>query len=137
MLRMYINGTPGGTDGTAITSLTFKNFMKYAKGNATGNGITSFAYLPVFLREETGLKANNVQISVGVSWGTLATGCSAGYTSWPANNTGVSLKCYFSPANIGAVGQTNVMILLAVGTGSTSIASGQQLFTISYAEDVA
>lgn len=135
MLRMYINGTPGGTDGTAITSLTFKNFMKYAKGNATGDGITSFAYLPVFLREETGLKANNVQISVGVSWGTLATGCSAGYTSWPANNTGVSLECYSSPANIGAVGQTNVMILLAVGTRSTSIASGQQLFTISYVED--
>ena len=128
-IKLYLNGTPGGTDGTEITSLTFKNLMSYVKG-LSNDGLNGIAFLPVCLRETSGLIANNVQIS-GISTDAVRTYCSGnGFTA----HTTDSFRCFINNTNCITIGQTNVLVFLAI-MANDSVASGTKLFTISYVED--
>lgn len=128
-LKMYINGTPGGTDGTEITTLTIKNLMSYMKGDTETASYNGFAIVPICLREESGYKASSVTVNPLTVANAKVLIASIG-ASWPTN--GFSL--YDTAQSIGELEQTNKMFYLYV-SASAAIASDTNLCTISYVED--
>ena len=131
MIKVYINGTPGGTDGTAITSLTIKNLMTYVKGESEGYR-KSYTAFPIFLREESGFTASSVKITG--AWndtsGKPLVLTSGSYSAWPTG----SISLGTGTRDLNNVGQTNQMVYLMVNS-DTSIASGTEIATISYVEN--
>ena len=129
MLKFYVNGTPGGTDGTEVTSLTFKNFMKYIYGSTIYKNSTAF--LPICVREENGYTATDVQLTGVVSNASNPISMvSSGYTAYPTDS--VSLN---ASANLGTINNTNKMFYVGL-THSDSVSSGTEIFRASYIEDV-
>ena len=128
-LKIYINGTVGGTDGTEITSLTIKNLMKSMVGGSYNtNGFTVF---PIYLRE-TNAAATDIVITGKEDWtenAHLFTGSSDAFTGYPTD--GFSMT---SSTTIKNIGTTNTLVFLGVAS-DTAIAEGKELFTISYVEN--
>lgn len=132
-IKIYVNGTPGSTDGKEITSLTIKNLIQYAIGSDNTYLGKSTVFLPIFLREENGFTATNVILESKKTEG-LNTGCAACGTNWPSDD--LELEYYNNQNNIGTVGQQNILVYIGVSVDA-AIASGTELFTISYAETAA
>lgn len=138
MLKMYINGTPGGTDGTEVTTLTFKNMLSYMRGYSAPSGYNSVIYLPIFLREEPGFTATDVKIkNLSVTNAIVAVGQPK--KTWPTTTSGAGViyntvgYVMDVGSRVGAIAQTNILIYFGIAA-SVNIPSGTQLFSISYVE---
>ena len=130
-IKLYLNGTPGGTDGAEINSLTFKNLMAYSKGIGSSNSYNATTILPVCLREESGKTATDVKVQ-GIITDAVQTYCSGyGYSTYPTDGFSMYSK---TSGSIGGVGSTNVLVFLAI-SAKASVASGTNLFSISYVEN--
>ena len=127
-LKMYVNGTPGGTDGTEITSLTIKNLMSYSCGSDYSTN--SLTVMPIFLRETSGTASSVIIIGkLNYNSPVLYTGSSRAFSAYPTSGFDFS-----SDNSIGNVGTTNVLVFLCI-SANTFISSGTELFTISYVEN--
>jgi hypothetical protein len=136
-LHFYLNGTVGGTDGTEITSLTFKGLHKYMRGDYYNSSLS----LPVFLRTTSGYKADNVTVAFKELGHNTYTGCIKPFTVSTTTDThGWSdYAQYSNQLNLGTITSTNVMILLVLCLSNyyahDSIAE-TPMFTFSYVEEV-
>ena len=124
-LKMYINATPGGTDGTEITALTFKNMRKYMSTQNCNQHIV----LPICFRADDGFTENNVTLNSVLSSPEVV--FSKAHTEWPTSSD------YLSGSKvIGTICQTNVLVFVFINVLETHTSIPlQDLFTISYVEE--
>ena len=123
-IKLYLHGTPNGTDGVEVQTLTIKNVFSYMglKGYP-GSPPQGCAVLPIYIREESGFVATNVVISSPCGY------VSKGMTSWPTGDIMVSGK-----QTISKLEQNNIMIVLFLNI-SANIVANTPLLSISYVED--
>jgi len=140
-LKLYLNGTPGGTDGEELTDSTvIKGIMTNSQAGYQNYG---GAIVPVCLRCEAGYRATNVVVRSITN--VFCITCSYNNTSYFAINSLELFKTLCENANFGSIGipsgttftveNTNVMILLLVEACNTDTTALTDLFSVSYVED--
>lgn len=141
-LKLYLNGTPGGTDGEEITDATIlKGIMtnSHASYNSTGCAI-----VPICFRCEAGFKATNLQIVkiADVSYLTMYKSSNS-YNSVSDLDTFKAIMAanYFITNSIYSdtfgltVENTNVMVLLCIAAKASDSTGLTDIFSVSYVED--
>lgn len=139
-MNVLINGTPGLTDGTPISEITFKNFVPYMVGNESDysdTGSSSCAYIPLCLRMNSGYRGKGVTVAaVDFNLGSVHFP-SVKYTSLPttpgADYDNEDSQSY----EVGTVENTNVLffVRLEVDAGVDEIPL-RDMLSISYIEEV-
>jgi len=147
-LKLYLNGTPGGTDGEELTDSTvIKGIMTNSQASRYTYGGKDTYYgasvLPVCLRCDAGFKATNVILkSITNTYALLGYINSTMYFAIENLDTFKSV-CETSSFGIGTiqstmtfnVGNTNVMLILVIEAASTDTTNLVDLFSVSYVED--
>lgn len=126
-LKFYLNGTPGGTDGTEIDPETT---------NLVSNGVNSTAYpyggsyLELCVRCDAGFNATSVNIKMADN----------SYNMWSGCYNCTTLALYYTTSlgsavkeiNITTVKNINMLFLVFVSSATT--ANTASLFTVSFTE---
>jgi hypothetical protein len=141
-LKLYLDGTPGGTDGEEITdATTLKGIMtnSHASYNNTGGAI-----VPICFRCEEGFKATNVQIvkisdvsylSMVKSSGTYSSVSDLEtFKQLMAANYFIHNSVYSSTFSL-TVENTNVMIVFCISAKDTDSTGLTDVLSVSYVED--
>ena len=140
-LKLYLNGTPGGTDGEELTENTvLKGIMTNTHASYKDCG---GAILPVCLRCDTGFKASNVVFkNINNVFCFSVYYQSKGYYALDnletfKNVCGKGTYTFNGLSTITpfAVGNTNVMVLLCIEAASTDTTALTDLLSVSYVED--
>ena len=140
-LKLYLNGTPGGTNGEELTESTvLKGIMTNTHASYKDYG---GAILPVCLRCDTGFKASNVVFKYINNVFSLP-----GYYQNKGYYTIDNLETFKNICGNGtfifnglstitpfAVGNINVMVILCIEAASTDTTALTDLFSVSYVED--
>lgn len=137
-IHFYTGGTPNGTDGVEITSLTFKNLQPYMWGggkSVNSGDYNSFAIIPLCVREDEGKIATNVRFTSMSGSNYIGMASWNSYTDYP-DGSNIFRLSIDQPYSIDKLSNKNILVFLCVMCNG-DIPANSPIVSISYVEDSA
>lgn len=146
-LNVYVNGTPGGTDGTLIDPTAGALDVS---GIYPISGVAKYIYLPLCLRCNTGFRATSVRLTpLDSNFRFISTSNNYIFTfdtfeqvdgmspySLSYSSSTCALGQFSNPSTERSVSNTNVLFFGAYYFYGTPTAGTRNMFSVSFVENV-